>query len=139
MARKEHFTMRLQPDTLRRLTHEARLTGTPRAALAERYLEEGFRAARHPGIVFRDGPAGRRPGVAGLGLDVWEIVETVHMNGEDLQEAAEYLALNPAFVQVAIDYYREYPDEIDNWIAANDAMSDEHEAVMQQRRDALPA
>jgi hypothetical protein len=28
----------------------------------------------HPGIVCRDGPAGRRPGVVG-GPDVWEVIQ----------------------------------------------------------------
>ena len=31
---------------------------------------------RAPGIVFADGPAGRRAAVGGTGLDVWEIVAT---------------------------------------------------------------
>jgi uncharacterized protein (DUF433 family) len=138
MARKEHFTLRLHPDTLRRLTREAELTGTPKTALAERYLEEGLRAATHPGIVFRDGPAGRRPGVAGVGLDVWEIIETVHEAGEDTREAADYLGVNALVVTIAVDYYRDYPDEIDRWIEANTAMFDEHEASGRQR-DQLPA
>jgi uncharacterized protein (DUF433 family) len=137
MARKEHFTLRLPPKTIRRLTREAELTGTPKTALAERYLEEGMRAAQHPGIVFRDGASGRRPGIAWLGLDVWEIVETVQMNHGDAAEAADYLAITPDTVTIALDYYADYPEEIDQWIEANAALSDELEAAYRRREHVL--
>lgn len=137
MARKEHFTLRLPPDTIRRLSREATLTGIPKTVLAERYLEEGMRAARHPGIAFRDGPAGRRPGIAGRYLDVWEIVEAVREVGGDPREAAVYLGLDPAIVGIALDYYADYPDEIDNWIEANAAVSEELEAAWRRREQIL--
>ena len=136
MARKEHFTLRLPSDTLRRLTREAAMTGTPKTALAERYLEEGMRAAQHPGIVFRDGAAGRRPGIAWLGLDVWEIIEKVHSFDGDVQETAEYLAIVPEMIEIALGYYRDYPEEINCWIEANAAMFEEHEAA-ERREHAL--
>jgi hypothetical protein len=134
MARKEHFTLRLPPDTLRRLTREAELTRTPKTALAERYLEEGMRSAQHPGIVFRDGAAGRRPGIAWLGLDVWEIVEKFQTFGRDTRETAEYLTITPETVEIAVGYYRDYPDEIDRWIEANAALFEEHEAAQRRER-----
>lgn len=36
-------------------------------------IDESLRVGTHLGIVFRDGPMGRRAGVA-AGPDVWEIV-----------------------------------------------------------------
>ncbi len=92
--------------------------------MAERYIEEGLRADSHPGICFRDGPAGRRAGLVG-GPDVWEIVvglRGVEVKGEARVAAlAQRLGLAEPRVRSAIRYYGEYPTEIDTWIAANDA------------------
>ena len=51
----------------------------------------------HPGVVFRSGPAGRRPGLAG-GPDVWEVVRVllgVKTDGETaIKQAAERTGLH---------------------------------------------
>jgi hypothetical protein len=52
--------IRIGEETLRVLRERSRRGGEPLARLAERYIEEGLRTDRHPGIMFRDGPAGRR-------------------------------------------------------------------------------
>ena len=49
---------------------------------------------RASGVVFVDGPPGRRAVVSGTGLDVWEIVATWQEVGEDyraLREAYDWL------------------------------------------------
>lgn len=134
MTRKDHFTLRLHPDVIRRLLRQAETTGLPKTLLAERYLDEGLRLAEHPGIVFRDGAGGRRPGLAGLGLDVWEIVETVQDEGGNLQAAALYLDISPSLVGAAQDYYADYPEEINEWIRRNLTAADDAEAAWQRRR-----
>jgi len=136
VARKEHFTLRLNPDTIRRLIRQSELSGQPKSVLAERYLEEGLRMAEHPGIVFRDGPAGRRPGLAGHRLDVWEIVETVQNEGGDARAAAAYLDIVPGLVTAALDYYLDYQDEIDSWIERNRRMAEDAEATWLRRSNA---
>lgn len=139
-TRKEHFTLRLNPDTIRRLTRRAQLTGQTKTALAERYLEEGLRTADHPGIVFRDGPAGRRPGLIGHRLDVWEVVETVRNENGDAQAAAEYLRISPGLVAAALNYYADFQDEVDQWIERNAAMAEEAESAHRRRTGGpLPA
>src|SRR5438309_11841771 len=77
MARKEHFSLRLSPETVRRIVRRSELSGRPKTALAEQFLQECLRMAEHPGIVFRDGSAGPRASLAGHRLDVCEIAETV--------------------------------------------------------------
>jgi uncharacterized protein (DUF433 family) len=134
MARKEHFTLRLSPETIRRIVRRSELSGRPKTALAEQYLEEGLRMAEHPGIVFRDGPAGRRPGLAGHRLDVWEIVETVQHEGGDFQAAATYLGISPALVVTVLNYYLDYKDDVDKWIEWNRESAAEAEATWLRRQ-----
>lgn len=113
------------------------ISGVPKTALAEQLIEEGIRMAEHPGIVFRSGPAGRRAGLAGRGLDVWEVVETVKNEEGNMQAAADYLALTPSDVAAAMDYYADYPDEIDRWIELNRLESEEAEAAWRRRQAAI--
>jgi len=84
--------------------------------------------AEHPGIIFRDGPTGRRPGLSGHGLDVWEIVEIIQNEGGNPQEATAYLGINPTLVNAAQDYYLDYTAEIDQWIDRNRALAADAEA-----------
>ena len=85
----------------------------------------------HPGIVFRDGPSGRRAALAS-GPDVWEVIETVKGSGatdEDaIAKAAAWANLSPAQVRVAVRYYGDFRDEIDSRIQGN------HDAAERQRR-----
>jgi uncharacterized protein (DUF433 family) len=138
MGHKEHFTLRLRPETTQRLIRQASRFGQPKTALAERYVEEGLRMAEHPGIIFRDGPAGRRPGLAGHRLDVWEVVETVQNEDGDPQAAAAYLGVGRHLVAVALDYYADYRDEIDAWIERNAAMAEEMESDWRRRQVGHP-
>jgi uncharacterized protein (DUF433 family) len=120
----DHFTLRFQTPTTKRLERRARATGAKPRTLAARYVEEGLRHDDHPLIHFVDGPSGRRAAVIGTGLDVWEIVATVRDNGNDLGEAAEYLDVSRGLVEAAITYYGEFQVEIDEQIAVNAAESE---------------
>jgi hypothetical protein len=76
----------------------------------------------HPGVIFRDGPAGRRAALPG-GPDVWEVMATL-MSGKARGQAAihstaELLNLTPAQVRAAVRYYAAFPDEIDQRLALN--------------------
>lgn len=78
----------------------------------------------HPGVVFVDGPAGRRPVLRRRpGLDIWEIIETVQVNRSP-KDAAEYLHLTEQDIEVALAYYAVYRDEIDAWIRDNREMAE---------------
>jgi hypothetical protein len=132
--------IRIGQRTLATLRELSKRRGEPLARLAERYIEEGLRTDNHPGIVFRDGPAGRRPGLVG-GPDVWEVVGALRSapeHGEARVAAlAERLELSEVKVRAAIRYYGEYPEEIDAWIAANDAEAERLEAALARERELL--
>lgn len=132
-AAREVRSFRLTQDMVDRLDRYAAGVGSNRSTVAERFLEEALRLVEHPGIAFRDGPAGRRPGLAACGLDVWEVVETVSDNDGSFAEAADYLDIAPRLVAIAMRYYAAFPDEIDDWIAANLELADRELALYRQQ------
>jgi len=82
--------------------------------------------ADHPGIVFKDGPSGRRAALA-FGPDVWEVVKVLREldeRGEPaVTAAADLLTLKSAKVRVAMHYYAEYTAEINDEIDDADRIS----------------
>lgn len=94
----------------------------------------------HPGIIFRDGPTGRRAALAG-GPDVWEVVGAVRSGstrGEAaIPEIAELLNLPPGQVQLALRYYGAYPEEIDERVRRNLEDADAAEAAWRRTQAAL--
>jgi hypothetical protein len=93
-----------------------------------------------PGIVFRDGPTGRRAALAG-GPDVWELMATLKSGKargvEAISATAELLDLTDSQVRAAIRYYNVFPDEIDWRIALNTADADEAEASWRREQAAF--
>lgn len=136
-AVREVSSFRLPPDMVKRLDVRAAMQGTTRTSLAEQYLEEGLRLVEHPGIRFADGPAGRRAAVVG-GPDVWEIVMVLKANGGDVHEVASLLNLPATRVQIALDYYLTYTEEIDAWLAENEAIFEREFALQEKRRRLFP-
>jgi len=106
--------------------------------IALRLLEEGLRMLDHPGIMFRDGASGRRAGLT-TGPDVWEVIGGVSGASGDteLDEAAEDLGLTRAQVDVAVRYYGEFTDEIDDRIRANADEADRRLALFRRGANAL--
>lgn len=115
-------SFRLPADLLARLEEEARSSGSSVTALASSLLDEGLKIRRFPGIVYRGGPAGRRPGLVG-GPDVWEVVRAIqHASGqgeERLRNVAEELGIPVSRLRPAVDFYISFPEEIDERIAAD--------------------
>lgn len=116
-------SFRLPPSLLMRLDTEAARKGSTVTALVSSLLDEGLKAREFPGIIYRDGPAGRRAAIAG-GPDVWELVRAVKQGrgaGEQrIRRIAEERGLPVRHLRLAVDYYAAYPDEIDERIAADE-------------------
>jgi hypothetical protein len=130
-------SVELDTETLDQLTARGRETGEDVARLAQRLIEEGIRMERHPGIVFRDGPVGRRPSLL-RGPDVWEVIPAVlnpkNPTADAIAIAAENTGITDTQVRVALKYYDEYTDEIDFWIERNKRLGEELRARMQRDR-----
>src|SRR3970040_2834005 len=100
--------IRIESETLRALRPRSAQSGEPLVRLAQRYSDEGMRLDRHPGIVFRDGPAGRRAVVVG-GPDVWEVIAAARSateRGDELIEAlAERVGVASERVRLVVCFY----------------------------------
>ncbi len=135
-----HVSVRLDPGLVDRLDKQSRQAGQTRSQLTKMLLEEGLRMEAHPGIVFRSGPAGRRPGIAG-GQDIWEIAGLFQarkpMTPTVLNDVAAELRLSKFQVEVALSYYAEFQGEIDQWMALNDAEAERAEAAFHRRQALL--
>lgn len=137
---RTHLTLRLDTATFHRLQEESQKSGQSRSELARTLLDEGLRMEAHPGIVFRPGPAGRRPGLAN-GPDVWEIIRIfreLESSGEEhVRQVAELIDLSPEQVRTAVRYYADYQGEIDAWILRADEVAAEAEAAWRRQRELL--
>jgi hypothetical protein len=125
---------RYAPKTLERLEQRARTEGSSRSALIQRYVAEGLEMDEYPGIVFRPGPAGRRPGLVS-GPDVWEVV-AVFGSFEDVKKTAEWLDQPPTAIETALRYYESHRVEIDDWIRRNEEAAEAAERVWRARQAA---
>jgi uncharacterized protein (DUF433 family) len=131
---KRQLAFRIRPRTLDHLKRRVRETGLSQTDLAERYLEEGLRMDEHPLVVFRDGATGRRPGLVGSRLDVWQVVEAVKQNGS-VEEAAAYLEIPAEKVRACMRYYADYADEIDEWAERAAAIADREQANWRRQQE----
>src|SRR5690348_936749 len=115
------LSIRFDAALLGRLRARAAAAGGNTSALAQRLVDEGLRMADHPGVVFKDGPSGRRAALA-YGPDVWEIVtflrEVDERGPAALQAAAEVFAVDINRISTAVSYYGDYREEIDAEIDA---------------------
>ena len=121
------LSIRFDTKLLERLRRRSQATpGSTPSGLAQRLVDEGLRMAEHPGIVFKDGPSGRRAALA-FGPDAWEIVKVLREIDERGQSAitatADLLALAEAKVRAVMHYYAAYPAEIDTEIEEADRIS----------------
>jgi len=134
------FSIRMSHETMARLDERARRRHEARARTAERLIDEGLRMEDHPGIAFRDGPAGRRATLAG-GPDVWEVVDTLRGSGltgdEAIAAAAAWGDLTRAQVLAAMRYYSDHADEIDDRIDLNREEARRQREAWQRLQDVL--
>ena len=109
-------SFRLPSDLVKRIDAEAAQRGTTMTRLVSALLDEGLKTGRYPGVVYRDGPTGRRAALAG-GPDIWEIVRAVKDapgSGESrVRRVARDRRLTDRLVHLAIDFAAAYPQEID--------------------------
>ena len=127
------LSIRFTPSLLARLRHRANATpGASAAGLAQRLIDEGLQMADHPGVIFKDGPSGRRAALA-FGPDIWEVIKFLREIDERgpaaIDAAAEVFAVDATRISTAISYYGDYSGEIDAEVTEADEASAHAEAA----------
>jgi len=125
VSKSARVSVRL-PERLQQLLQQlARDERRPFSAVIRDLLEEALRERRCPGITFVDGPTGRRPVIAGTGLEVWEVVKTYKECGEDFAELKKiYDWLTSQQLRSALAYWQLYPEEIEEELARQEELSE---------------
>lgn len=127
---------RLDPELKAKLARRARDESVSETSLVTRLIDEGLKTSAHPGIVYRDGPAGRRAGVAG-GPDVWEVVVAIRHTGKRgdarVHAAARQLDLPERLVRTAVSFAASHPDEVYAMIDRNAAAAERAEQAARER------
>jgi len=126
------LTVHLSDAQADRLDRYAKAHGAPPDETARRLVDEALRAADYPDIEFRNSAAGRRACVRGSSLAVWEVVMLARDRGDDAEATAAHLGWPIQRVHAALDYAREYSDEVLG------ALSDNESFEAESLRELLP-
>jgi uncharacterized protein (DUF433 family) len=125
-VRTSPVSIRIPQDVQAAITTIVKRTGRDFSSVANEMLAEAVKMRRIPGIVFADGPTGRRARIAGTGLEVFEIIDqylAVEKSWEGLQQCFDWL--NERQLRAALAYYEAYPEEIDERLAREEALTEE--------------
>jgi len=127
---------RLDPQLKEDLARRAHDEGISETSLVSRLIDEGLKTSAHPGIVYRDGPAGRRAAVGG-GPDVWEVVVATRHTGRRgdarVGAAAEQLGVPEQLVRTAVSFAAAHPSEVETMIDRNEAAAERAQRAARER------
>jgi len=112
-------SVRLEAALREEIQSLARRTGKPLSRLIKELLEIALRMQRFPGVIFVEGPAGRRAHVAGTGLDVWEVIELLKGYDTAANLVEHFPNLSKRAVHMAEAYAKAYPQEIEAFLQFN--------------------
>lgn len=133
-------SFRLPTDLLTRTAEAAAQEGVTVTSLVTSLLDEGLKTRRFPGIVFRNGPTGRRAALA-AGPDVWEIVRAIRLaDGEGegrVRQVAADTGIAVGLLHLAVDYAAAYPEEIDARIDSNERAAERVRRMVEERERLL--
>ena len=136
------ISVRFSDELYRRLKRRAEQAGQPLSTLAQQAIDEWLRMAEHPGVVFRDGPTGRRAALA-AGPDVWEVAAVLGQQKgtpeKRLAATATHVGLPIRQVEIAADYWAAHRSEIDERVTANIEAAERELAAWEHRRALLGA
>ena len=115
-------SIRVDPETASDIERLSTGKRTTFSALAAEMLCEATKMRRCPGVVFADGPAGRRARIEGTGIEIWEVISSYLALGKNEQRLKEaYHWLTERQLLAALGYNGAYPREIEELIQRNNA------------------
>src|SRR3954469_17192095 len=121
-SRSVVVSMRLPPESGKRLKRIANRHGWTASDASARLVEEGLRRAEFAFIDFRDSAAGRQAYIQGSTLAVWEVILLLRSYKSDASAVAKHLAWPEAKVSAAANYGEAFPDEIEAALSENSAV-----------------
>lgn len=128
-------SIRVDPGTAAEIERLSVGKRTTFSALAAEMLSEAARMRRCPGILFADGPTGRRARIEGTGIEVWEVVSSyLALDRDERRLRQAYHWLSDRQILAALGYYRAYPEEVDDLVRRNREEEEEGTALPFARR-----
>ena len=119
-------SIRLPEEAVKEIEALASGTGKDFSGIARDLIIEAVKMRRCPGVIFADGPTGRRARIAGTGIDIWEFIATFKGLDENYDKLKDtYHWLSEPQIRSALTYYILYPDEIDEKITRNEDFTQE--------------
>lgn len=123
-----------------RLEQQAVAEGVTERTLLERLVSEGLDILDHSGIIYRDGPSGRRAALA-VGPDVWQVASALRYTSGTPEERVALLAeqfdLHPRHIRTAIDFAAAHRESIHAEVAANDLAADRARELAERRAELM--
>ena len=121
MAKSNPINIRLELPVLNEVKNLARVLHLPLSMVLNRLITEALKIFQCPGIIFTNSPSGkRRATVAGTGLDVWEVINIYRSYGKNHKKLLKDYPITQTQLNVALNYYELYKNEIDEEIKQND-------------------
>lgn len=134
------MSLPISEDLAERLRAEGEASDQPPPALAASLLDEGLKTRQFPGIVYMDGPSGRRASLAG-GPDIWQVIKALRSVPTDLYDPIGTVCIESDLyerqVNLAIQFYESYPDEIEAKIADDVAAGRLIDEMIAEREQAV--
>ena len=113
-------SIRVDPETASDIERLSAGKRTTFSALAAEMLCEAAKMRRCPGVVFADGPVGRRARIEGTGIEIWEVISSYLALGKNERRLREaYHWLSERQILAALGYERMYSGEIEDLIRRN--------------------
>lgn len=119
------------------LADYARQAGAKKSSVVVGAVREWLRMQAHPGIVFVPTVSGERRAALAVGPQVWTVAEAWQQHDKDERTAAvvaDALGLTVADVEIALAYWADYRDEVDELISRHHASQDEALHAWERRR-----
>jgi hypothetical protein len=126
------------PDAIDKvLADYARKAGAKKSSVVVGAVREWLRMQAHPGIAFVPTVSGERRAALAVGPQVWTVAEAWQQHAKDERTAAavaDALGLTVADVEIALAYWADYRDEVDELISRHHASQDEALHAWERRR-----
>jgi len=124
----------MDDDTREELVKHAERSELSPSRLVNRYVKEGLRMDKHPVIIFKTTPHGRRAVVASRpGLQVIDIIGTWQGERQDVAATARYFHISEDDVRAVLGYYADYKKEIDQDLKDHLEAQENYKRVLEQR------